>query len=149
MPGSVGVLSWGNCRGKLVRVRILRRLDVSAVSASIDMEDYFVFGPPAVVASRRRLAWHAVRIHNLCRPMGANEEYCEHIGSMIRACYHTNADPDIPTTMDKVILRDACVKCVGSPADEALCRSIARIMIGMGRSPFVSERRKKKRSRTA
>ena len=41
MPGSIGVLACSNCRGKLVRVdSIIYRVDASAVSASIDMEEY-------------------------------------------------------------------------------------------------------------
>jgi len=74
--------------------------------------------------------------------MGANEDYCERVGSVMKSCHDPLADLDNSTLMDRVILREACVQCVGGSADQELCRTVARIMISMGRSPFLKERSK-------
>ena len=122
--------------------KVIRELDSSAVSASIDMEDYFVFGDAHGPASRRRPAYHAAKVHNFSRTFGANEDYCERVGSVIKSCYSPLADLDISTLMDRVILREACVECVGGEGDEELCQNLAKIMISMGRTPFKSTRQK-------
>jgi len=78
----------------------------------------------------------------MCRTMGANEDYCECVGSVMKSCHDPFADLDNSTLMDRVILREACVQCVGGFADQELCRTVACIMISMGCSPFLKERSK-------
>jgi len=42
--------------------------------------------------------------------------------------------------MDEVLLRDAKMACLGHPRDEAICRDVAKAMLGMGRRPLIAEK---------
>ena len=67
----VACLGWPGVEGKLVWVRRqVQKVDVNAVSASIDSRLYFTFG----AGDTGRAAWHAVKVHNVCRPMSAGED---------------------------------------------------------------------------
>ena len=113
-PGGVAQLSWsGDMVGKLVHVEhVVAELDWSAVSASIDTDPYFSrdgHGSHPIVG---RNAWHAVRIHNFCRPMGSAEACCERIGSNMHAMWDTRRPKgNVSAMMDETILEEAQVLC--------------------------------------
>ena len=119
--------------------RQVQKVDVSAVSASIHSRLYFIFG----AGDTGRAAWHAVKVHNVCRPMSAGEDSCERIGSIMKSAWDPRADPDPHTLLDKVLLRNAGVQCAGGAYDERLCRSVAEAMVNLGRDPFASSVRHK------
>ena len=79
LPGGLATLVLPTMVGKLAYVRnVCKTLDWSAVSASIDMDPFFSNGKGSRHPGN---AWHAARIHNLCRPMGSPEAVCERIGT--------------------------------------------------------------------
>ena len=155
--GSVGVLLLPGRIGRLVHVtRTVRELDWSAVSASVDGDPFFSAGnvqesPVAVHnargAQRPRSAWHAVRIHHQCRPMGSPEACCERVGSLMQHRWFKRRHPDPGTLMDGVLLQDAQVACIGGERDEALCRDVVKSLMASGRHPFVASKDCKRRRR--
>lgn len=154
-PGNVGVLLLPGRVGHLVHVtRTVRELNWSAVSASIDGDPFFSTGKvlesPVAVHNARgaqgpHSAWHAVRIHHQCRPMGSPEACCERAGSLMQHRWAKNRHPDPGTLMDGVLLQDAQVACIGGERDEALCRDVAQILTASGRRPFVAFKGSKRR----
>ena len=156
-PGNVGVLLLPGRVGHLVHVtQTARELDWSAVSASVDGDPFFsagnVWESPVAVHNARgapqpRSAWHVVRIHHQCRPMGSPEACCERIGSLMQHRWTKRRHPDIGTLMDGVLLQDAQVACIAGERDEALCRDVAKILTASGRNPFVTWKGSKRRRR--
>lgn len=147
-PGNVGVLLLPQSVGQLVHVLEARtELDWSAVSASIDGDAFFSCGkaPAAHAMAAHALrarrgahrsawsAWHAVRIHNHCRPMGSPEACCERVGSLMQHQWTKRRHQDPSTLMDCVLLQDAQVACIGGERDEALCRRVALMLASAGR----------------
>jgi hypothetical protein len=130
--------------GKLVHVQQARRkLDWSAVSAALDMNPSFALGH----GPHAPCAWHAIRVHNFCRPMGSPEAICERVGSFMRQQWSPGRHLDAGTLMDEVLLRDAQVTCLGSSRDERICRDVAQCMHFLGRRPLVTEATKQTRRR--
>ena len=84
-PGSLCVALVPGLEGKLLRATdAVREVDLSAVSAAIDCDEYFARGLPSTApAVPRRSAWHAVKIHNQSRTMNALEAPCERTGSLM------------------------------------------------------------------
>ena len=76
--------------------------------------------------------------------MMAREAYCERVGSVMKSCYNVHADPDPMTLMDKVLLREASVRCICGARDTEVCRAVAEVMADMGRTPFRSSRQNRK-----
>jgi hypothetical protein len=155
-PGNVGVLMLPGRVGRLVHVtRTVREMDWSAVSASVDGDPFFSAGnvresPVAVHNARKALprpdsAWHAVRIHHQCRPMGSPEACCERAGSLMQHRWAKRRHPDPGMLMDGVLLQDAQVACIGGERDEALCRDVAQILTDSGCRPFVVTKHSKRR----
>lgn len=90
--------------GRLVYVETSHaELDASAVSASVDSLPYFARdGPCPSSATRRNTnAWHAVKVHNFCRPMGASEACCERVGSIMQNNWEKRKGEDAGALMDR------------------------------------------------
>ena len=140
LPGGVLHLDLASARGKLVYVEsVLQELDWSSVSGSIDGDPYFSrdsFGQHSVLGGS---AWHAVRVHNMCRPMGSPEACCERAGSLMHALFDGRRSSAGPAEMmDQVLLAGAHVQCLGSPRDEAICQEVARVMLLNGYRPLIA-----------
>ena len=122
-------LSWcGQMVGRLVHVQKgIADLDWSAVSASIDCDPYFSRDGHDRHKKCGVSAWHAVRIHNFCRPMGSPEACCERVGSTMHSLWdpHRGARGGTGLLMDEVVLQEAKVEAVGSARDEGLIEEIA------------------------
>ena len=43
--------------------------------------------------------------------------------------------------MDEVLLREAGVTCMGSPRDEMICREVSTLLVKLGKTPFIRDRR--------
>ena len=132
----VAILLWPGVVGKLVHViQEVQELDWDAVSASIDLNPYFTCG--RTVSNRRApCVWHAIKVHNHCRTMMAQETPCEQTGSEMKRVWDLtglNQNVSGPIIMDGVILRDADVKCIGGARDEAICHFIASCLDEAGR----------------
>ena len=144
-PGSMGTLSLPGDVGKLVYVReILEELDGSAVSASIDATPYFSRDGPSHIADPQS-AWHAAKVHNFCRPMGASEACCERVGSLMRHAWNKNPVRRTANLMDTVLLMDAGITCTGHSRDEAVCKEIRDAFMSLNRRTMVGNREKRAR----
>ena len=136
IPGGVATLLLPGAVGKLVYIRRpLRSLDWCAVSATLDVDRSFAVG----VGGDRTCAWHALRIHNFCRPMGSPEAVCERVGSLMHMQHESCRHISLGVLMDEVLLRDAQVSCIGHPRDERICAEVARCLLSMGRKPLVGD----------
>ena len=98
-------------------------------------------------ARQPRSAWHPVRIHHQCRPIGSPEACCERVGSLMQHRWTKRRRPDPGTLMDGVLLQDAQVACIGGERDETLCRDVAQILAASGRHPIVASKGSKRRRR--
>ena len=169
LPGGLVALTLPGMVGKLAYVRQPKRhLDWSAVSAALDLDPFFARGRAPVktggaaqpveaggaaqpvkagVSDAPRSAWHALRIHNFCRPMGSPEAVVERVGSFMRQQWSPGRHLDAGALMDEVLLRDAQVKCLGGSRDERICLEVAKSMLFLGRRPLVSEAAKRARLR--
>ena len=82
-PGSLCVAFVPGLERKLLRATYaVREVDLSAVNAAIDCDEYFARGLPSTSAPRQS-AWQAVKIRNQCRTMNALEAPCERTGSLM------------------------------------------------------------------
>ena len=108
----------------------VRELDPSAVSAAIDGDPFFSSGwRPGL--SRRHIkracgqplwhAWHACRVHHACRLMSAQEAPCESVGSQFNHIFSKRRlKVSIGSLVDRCLVREAKVHCVGGPRDERI-----------------------------
>ena len=146
LPGGLVKLVLPGMAGKLAYVsQPKRKLDWSAVSAALDMNPTFARGRTPTASQ----AWHAVRIHSFCRPMGSPEAICERVGSLMHQQWSAMRHLGAHACMDEVLLRDAQVTCLGSNRDERICREVAKSMHFLGRRPLVTEAAKRARLRRA
>ena len=83
-----------------------KQLDASAVSASVDMSPYFSRDGPSPPEQFGNSAWHAVRVHNFCRPMGMPEACCERVGSIMQSNWSKQKGEDAGAIMDSVLLQE-------------------------------------------
>ena len=135
LPGSVG---------RLVEVvDVVKVLDTSAVSAAIDNKPYF--SRDGRGGPRPANAWHMVKIHNFCRPLGAQESCCERTGGLMQLLWDKRAHPNPVTLMDAVLLREAGVTCTGSARDAKLCNDVVEALWELGRRPMLHQRHKRAR----
>ena len=91
-----------------------KELEASAVSASVDMSPYFSRdGPSPSLEQFGRSAWHAVRVHHFCRPMGMPEACCERVGSIMQSNWSKQKGEDVGAIMDSVLLQECMlgVRC--------------------------------------
>ncbi len=134
--GAVAVLASKHFIGRMVRVcSFVRKLNWSAVSADIDGDRLVCQG-----------CWHAVRVHHRCRVFGATESCCERVGSHMHALW--NSTQGFQPLVDRVLLRSAGVRCVGSDLDEALVCEIANMLeTKLAFHPHVKRRTVLKRKR--
>ena len=141
-PGSLGTLALPGSVGKLVCVQeILLELDGSAVSATIDENPFFARGTMLPSTSTKAVcAWHAVRIHHHCRPMGASEACCERVGSIMNHFWGKNPSRGVSNLMDATLLRDGDVTCCGNPRDEMICKQVRDVFVQLGRHAVVARR---------
>ena len=70
--GSLGMVPWDGFELRPIRRvvmvdQIYRRVDIAAVSASLDMCSFFALGDRKTASSTERVAWHAARVHHKCR----------------------------------------------------------------------------------
>ena len=146
--GRVAALLWPqDLFGRLVYVETSHaELDASAVSASVDSLPYFSRDGPCSASAGRCLtnAWHAVKVHNFCRPMGASEACCERVGSIMQNNWDKRKGEDAGALMDSVLLQEARVSGVGNPRDELICQEVAAAFQTLGRSPAMTGRRASK-----
>ena len=151
-PGNVAQLSWcGQLVGRLVHVqRVVADLDWSAVSAAIDCDPYFSRDGHGRHEQCGGSAWHAVRIHNFCRPMGSPEACCERVGSLMHNIWdpHRAARGGTGLLMDEVVLQEAKVDCTGSARDEGLVQEIAKALWHTGYRPLITQRKRALREAT-
>jgi hypothetical protein len=124
--------------------KVVTELNWSAVSAAIDGHPYFSRDGPKLRESSGS-AWHAVKVHNHCRPMGSPEACCERVGSLMQHRWTKRGGQDASNLMDSVLLHDAQVMCIGTERDDMLCGEIAHLMLHIGRSPFVTDKAAKRR----
>ncbi len=118
---------------KLVRVIADEiEVDISAVSAAIDMHSWFSVGRRGgaqVRRGRQLLCWHAARLHHRCRLLAPPDAACESIGSQIRWLWDQRVGSISPTVFaDKVHLTSAGVSCLGGDRDETIVESILRML---------------------
>ena len=133
-----------SCRGKVLRVTgTVREVDVSAVSASIDSDEFFARG--ASSGAQRRSAWHCVKIHNHARTMNAVESANERVGSVMGGYYNKHTHPNASFVLDRVMLHEADVQCAGSPQDEELVGVVASTFQRLGLTPDLCERSHRRR----
>jgi hypothetical protein len=96
------------------------------------------------------VTWHAVKLHNWCRPLGAAEACCEQVGSIISHAWDKRESHELPAElMDAVCLRHAKVTCVGGTRDEALVEEVTDALLAMDRRPMVSTKRRRVRRQEA
>jgi len=141
-PGGLCTALLPSCKGKLLRVtETLREVDVSAVSAAIDSDEYFARGLPSTgPAEPRRSAWHVVKVHNQSRTMNAVEAANERIGSVMGTYCDKRAHPNASAVLDRTMLHEAGVQCAGDPQDEELVAIVANTFRQLGLSPEHSAR---------
>jgi hypothetical protein len=131
--------------GRLVYVETSQaELDASAVSASVDSLPYFSRDGPYSGVRRNTNAWHAVKVHNFCRPMGASEACCERVGSLMQNNWDKVKGEDAGALMDSVLLQEARVSGIGNPRDELICQEVAAAFLTLGRNPAMPGRRASK-----
>jgi hypothetical protein len=146
--GRAAALLWPeDLFGRLVYVDSSQaELDASAVSASVDSSPYFSRDGPcsSSAALRNRNAWHAVKVHNFCRPMGASEACCERVGSLMQDNWDKRKGEDAGALMDSVLLQEARVSGIGNPRDELICKEVAAAFLTLGKNPVTTGRRASK-----
>ena len=113
------VVRW---QGKLVEVeRMIRSVDASAVSTSLEMVRWFAMGS----GHNARCAWAAVRVHHRCRHLIAPDACCESLGSLMRHLWSSRRGLTPVQHADSVFLSQACAHCIGGARDEALVAKVA------------------------
>ena len=141
-PGVLATLTLPGVTGKLVYVsRELFDLDCTAVSATVDADPYFSRDGPGQQGALGGSAWHAVRVHHRCRPMGSPEAVCERVGSLMHQLHQASRNVDPGSLMDIVLLREAGASCIGSARDEAICVEVADMLFEIGTRPLINTRR--------
>ena len=112
-------------RGKLVEVvGVVRKVDVVAVSAALDMFSWFSVGS-APVAS----AWGSNRVRHRCRHLFAPDSCCESMGSLMRLLWSQRRAQISPAQLvDSVFLSQAAVACVGEPRDEMIVAEVTKLL---------------------
>ena len=108
---------------KLVRVIAEEiEVDISAVSAAVDMHAWFSVGHRR---GRPPLCWHVARLHHRCRLLAPPDAACESIGSQMRWLWDQRMSSISPTVFaDKVHLTSAGVSCLGGDRDETIVETI-------------------------
>jgi hypothetical protein len=135
--------------GSLVRVKAeVLELDLSAVSRSIDSDPFFSRDGPSAGRRYGSSAWHAVKVHNFCRPMGASEACCERVGSLMELAWSSRKKMTAAGLLDDVLLQEAKVTGIGNARDESICNEVTAALWALGRRPLVAERVKRARLRT-
>ena len=104
------------------------------MSASLDKHKWFAVGNDG------KFCWHALRLHHRSRLLRAPETACEFIGSIMHQQFSANQDLAPAPLMDRVMLQQAHVRCVGSQRDELLVSETAKLLIDMGKSTTVAKR---------
>jgi hypothetical protein len=127
LPGSFGTLAH-------VKAEVLE-LDLSCVSRSIDSDPFFSRDGPGNDPRCGSTAWHAVKVHNFCRVMGAPDACCERVGSLMESAYSKRTKASVSHLMDEVLLTDAKVLGIGTQRDEAICREVAEAFLYLGKRP--------------
>ncbi len=121
-PGKIGVLTNSN---KLVLVLEKHvKVDMGAISASLDASRFFAYGPTATARS----VWHAVRVHHRCRLLFPPESACERLGSELHRQWDDRQHLAPGPLIDRVFLAQAHVTCVGGERDELLVQAVAQLM---------------------
>ena len=107
-------------------------VDISAVSAAIDMHSWFSVGRRGDVreqGGRQYLCWHVARLHHRSRLMAPPDAACESIGSQIRWLWDQRGGSISPTLFaDKVHLAAAGVSCLGGDRDETIVECVLRML---------------------
>lgn len=88
-------------------------INASAVSASIDSSPYFSRDGPVPQSPHESVnssAWHAVKVHNFCRPMGMPEACCERVGSIMQNNWSKRKGEDAGAIMDSVLIQDGMLR---------------------------------------
>ena len=129
---------------KLVRVIAEEiEVDISAVSAAVDMHAWFSVGHRR---GRPPLCWHVARLHHRCRLLAPPDAACESIGSQMRWLWDQRMSSISPTVFaDKVHLTSAGVSCLGGDRDETIVETILRMLETASQkklTPFEGVRRK-------
>ena len=149
-PAGLAILLLPGVVGKLVYIEeVVKELDWSAVSASIDSDPFFGRDGPTLPGHEFPSAWHAARVHHQCRLMGVPEAACERVGSTMKMLWNKNQSTSVSTLMDTTLLATAGVTCAGTQLDEELCCTVAQAMARLGKSaPTLSKRRQAKRDKS-
>jgi len=94
------------------------KVNPSAVSSSIDACRFF---------SER--TWHAVRVHHRGRLLFAPESACERMGSFMHTIWNGQGALAPGPLIDRVLLKQAHVACIGAARDEAMIQEIADALL--------------------
>lgn len=119
-----------NYAGTRKLVRVIKdelAIDISAVSAAIDMHSWFSIGGGS--GSGSAVCWHAARLHHRCRLLAPPDTACEGIGSQIRWLWDQRMGKVSPTVFaDKLRLTSAGVSCLGGGRDETIIERILHML---------------------
>ncbi len=133
--GVMGVINAKPWKNKLIHViAVERKLDPSAVSASLDGEHAFAMGG----------CWHAVRLHHRCRCFGSVESCCERYGSLLHSLFDAGQHLSPGQLVARLHLREGQLCCLGSSRDEQIVQEIATVLgTIMRKCPFVQRGQKR------
>ena len=105
--------------------RLHYRVDVSKVSAAIDMHPWFALGS-AAGADKDGLAWCAARVAHKSRLLFPPESPCERMGNIMNYLFEPRQNPSPGHLEDLTLLRQAHVACVGGARDEMLVNVVVQ-----------------------
>jgi hypothetical protein len=115
----------GVARTLAVIVDVARRVDVSAVAASIDTIRWFALGS----GGSRSCAWHAARVHHRCRNLFPPDAPCESVGSILRLLWdQRQGSASTSFWRDRALLSAAGVRCMGGDRDEMIVEEVVTVL---------------------
>ena len=108
--------------------RVIREIDLTAVSSSILRSSWFVLGSLQQACDN---TFGAARVLLRCICLFPPETPCERIGSFMRLLWRDREHMAPAALIDKVMLGQARVLCVGAPRDEHIVDAVVRYFRAM------------------
>ena len=112
------------------------KVDYGAIGRSLTMHPWFAVGKgPKEHAPARSLlhtcCWHTARVYHRYRMLHMPEASVERIGSILHAQFHTMQQLSPSQAVDRALLAQALVSCLGQERDEMLKACVAKAMKDM------------------
>ena len=94
-------------------------INASAISSALDMHPYFSSG----------ICWWVARLHHRARTLYPVESACERVGSTMHLLWSDEQHWTPGPFMDRVLLRQAHVLCLGAGRDELIVEAVVQALL--------------------